>query len=83
MLEQRGNTIMLKDIKMQVDIDETPIKLLLENDIQRIQDRIAYAKTLKQSIVKLQDGTFKDRLVWIVEAEKELKLLQFELSKLG
>ena len=74
---------MLKDIKMTVDIDEAPIKLLLENDIQRIQDRIAYAKTLKQSIVKLQDGTFKDRLVWIVEAEKELKLLQFELSKLG
>ena len=74
---------MLKDIKMTVDINETPIKLLLENDIQRIQDRIAYAKTLKQSIVKLQDGTFKDRLVWIVEAEKELKLLQFELSKLG
>jgi len=73
---------MLKDIKMTVDIDETPIKLLLENDIQRIQDRIVYAKTLKQSIVKMQDGTFKDRLVWIVEAEKELKLLQFELSKL-
>ena len=74
---------MLKDIKMTVDIDEASIKLLLENDIQRIQDRIAYAKTLKQSIVKLQDGTFKDRLVWIVESEKEVKLLQFELSKLG
>ena len=44
---------MLKDIKMTVDIDEASIKLLLENDIQRIQDRIAYAKTLKQSIVKL------------------------------
>lgn len=72
---------MLKEVKMTVDIDETPIKLLLENDIQRIQDRIAYAKTLTNSLVKLQDGTLKDRLVWIVEAEKELKLLQFELGK--
>ena len=72
---------MLKEVKMTVDIDETPIKLLLEKDIQRIQDRIAYAKTLKDSLVKLQDGTLKDRLVWIVEAEKELKLLQFELGK--
>jgi hypothetical protein len=73
---------MLKDIKLTVDIDETSIKLLLENDIQRIQDRIAYAKSLKNSLVKMQDGTFKDRLVWIVEAGKELKLLQAELNKL-
>jgi hypothetical protein len=72
---------MLRDVTFKINVDETPIKLLLENDIQRIQDRIAYAKILKNSLVKLQDGTFKDRLVWIVESEKELKLLQDELKK--
>jgi len=73
---------MLKDIKMTVDIDETPIKLLLENDIQRIQEQILIAKSMKAGIIKLKDGTMIDRKAWVLESEKEMAKLLIELNKL-
>lgn len=72
---------MLKEVKMTVEIDETPIKLLLGNDIQRIQEQIMFARGLNNTIVKLKDGTKMGRIAWILESEKELKLLQDELKK--
>ena len=68
--------------KLTVEIDETPVKLLLENDIQRIQDQILIAKSMKAGIIKLKDGTMIDRKAWVLESEKEMAKLLIELNKL-
>ena len=74
--------MVFKDIKFQVEIDNTAIKLLLENSIQYIDDRIVLAKSMKDKFVKLINGVMIEREVWIKEAETELELLKIERKKL-
>jgi hypothetical protein len=57
------------------------VKLLLETLLQRIKDRIIYAKTLTKPMVVLQDGSTMDRLAWINEAETEQVKVEAELTK--
>ena len=55
---------------------------LLNVLLQRIKDRIVYAKSLTKPMVVLQDGTQIDRLAWIAEAETEQAKIEIELIKL-
>jgi hypothetical protein len=73
---------MLMQTSFQVYIDDAATKILLENNIQYIKERILFARGLNHVDVKLKDGTKMDRIAWILESEKEMLKLELELGKI-
>jgi hypothetical protein len=72
-----------RDLIINVDSEGLASIALLENNLQYIKERIAYAQRLTKPSVKLMiDGSSMDRLVWIAEAEIEQAKIEAELGKL-